>query len=331
MATGPVTLADYATISNDPLVFSIITSLLMNGSVLEDLPLITKPSLVLNGSRIQDSLPSVNWSALNDAPVSVRTAATPYSDQTYIIRNNIDVDMFIVMDQNQIEDPRTFNTRAYLMSLNYDVNDKFINNNQTTGNTNAPVGIRARIDGNYGVNTDMKIDCGAVDMTMAAMTQASILTFLEYLDTLLSYMGSRDGLGVVLYMNDIMLRRIRTAIAKLGAGTGFNTVEDAYGRMVTTYRNAKIVDIGRKADQTTRIITATETTTGLDGASTYTSIYAVKYGVGTFCGWQMAPFSAIDMGRISGGALFRLALDWCFGWTMPHTRAIGRLYGIKVA
>lgn len=331
MAVGPVTLADYATISNDPLVYSIVTSLLQNGSVLEDLPIVTKPSLILNGSRVQDSLPSIAWTALNDVPVTVRTSATPYQDQVYIIRNAIDTDIYLAMDQNQIEDPRKFNLRTYLLSLTYDINDKFINNNQSTGNLNAPVGIRRRIDGGYGVNTDMRIDCGSVDMSLAGMTQATVLSFLEYLDTLLSYMGARDGRGVVIYMNDIMLRRLLTGIAKLGAGSGFNTQKDAYGRIVEYYRNAKIVDIGRKLDQTTRIITATETSAGIDGASTMTSIYAVKYGFETFCGWQMSPFSATDMGRISGNALLRLAIDWAVGWTMPHTRSIGRLFNIKVS
>lgn len=330
---GAITLADYATISNDPLVFSIIMSLLQNGNVLNDLPLITKPSLVVNGSRVVGSLPDVNWSALNDAPVSVRTSATPYSEQAYIIRNNIDCDIFLAADQNQIEDPRLFNLRTYLTSLRYDINDKFINNNQTTGNLQAPVGLKARLDNptTYGVNSEMKLDFGAVDMTLAAMSKASALQFFEYVNTLLSYMGDEDGTNVVLYMNDVLERRLITAVATMGVAAGFNTNTDALGRRVTTYRNAKIVNIGRKADQTTRIILNTETSAGAAGSSVYTSLYAVKYGIDGFYGWQMMPFSATDMGRISGGALLRLAMDWCFGWVMNHTRSIGRGYGIKVA
>lgn len=333
MASGPVTLADYATISNDPLVFSILFSLLQNGNFLADIPIVTKPSLVHNGSRVVGDLPDTNWAALNDDPVTVRTAATPFSEQVYIIREAIDCDIYLDMDQNNIEDPRTFNLRAALTSLRYDVNDKGINNNHSTGNTNAPVGLRARIDNpsTYGVNTDMKIDAGAVDLSIAGMTQSTALAFLEYVDTLLSYMGDEDGNNVTLWMNDVMKRRFKTAVAKLGAGTGFNTQTDAFGRKIDAYRNAKVMDIGRKADQTTRIITTTETTAGADGASTHTSIYATKYGVDAFCGWQMAPFSAIDMGRISGNAKLRLALDWAFGYIMNHTRSIGRVYGIKLA
>lgn len=333
MATGPVTLADYATISNDPLVFSIIVSLLQNGNVLNDLPLVTKPTLVLNGSRIVGNLPTPNWAALNDTPVVARTSATPYSEQVYIIRNAIDCDIYVAMDQNQIEDPRMFNLRAYLLGLRYDVNDKFVNNNHTTGNLNAPVGLRSRLDNTalYGTNTDMKIDAGAVDMSLAGITAATTINFLETIDTALAYMGDEEGNGVTLYMNDVMKRRFKSAILKLGAGAGFTMTKDAFGRMVEMYRNAKVVDIGRKADQTTRVITSTEGSTGLDGSSVHTSIYAVKYGVDSFVGWQMAPFSAIDLGRISGNPNLRLAIDWAFGWAMNHTRSIARIFGIKVA
>lgn len=328
-----VTLAEYATISNDPLVFGITTSLLKNGSPLNDLPLETKPTLVINGSRVVGNLPSVNWAPLNDSPVSVQTAATPYSERAYIIRNNIDCDMYLVQDSNQIEDPRIFNLRMFLEALRYDINDKFINNNHSTGDVDAPVGLRARLDNpaTYAVNSEMKINCNAVDVSLSGITKASALEFMEYLNTALAYMGEEDGNNVVFYMNDVMERRLISIIATMGVAAGFNTQTDAFGRRVTTYRNAKLVNIGRKGDQSTRIITSTETATGASGASVHTSIYGVKYGLDAFCGWQMAPFSALDMGRISGGAIMRIALDWCFGWTMVHTRSICRLYGIKVS
>lgn len=333
MASGPTTLADYATLSNDPLVFSFIVSLLQNGNVLNDLPLPTKPTMTYNGSRIKDNLPSPNWAALNSSPTTVRTAATSFSEQVYIIRDAIDADKYILMDQNQIMDPRQFNLQTYIEGLKYDINDKFINNNHSTGNLNAPVGIRARIDNPslYDVNSDMKVDAGGVDLSLAGMTAATARQFLEYLDALLVYMGDDEGHNVTLYMNATMKRRFATAIRVLGAAAGFTTDTDAFGRKIDMYRSAKVVDIGRKADQSTLVITSTETAAGLAGASNYTSIYAVKYGLDKFCGWQMEPLAVEDVGRYSGGALYRITIDWAFGYIMNHTRSIGRIYDIKVS
>jgi len=334
--SNAITLADYAIMSNDPLVMMITKSLLMNGAVFADIPIVTDKTMQAQGVRWQDNLPGVNWAKLNSDLTVVKGKPTAYSEQAFLMRNAIDCDVKIMEDKNQIVDPRAAQFDAYLQSVTYDFNDKFINNDPISGEDDAFTGIRYRLDNpsTFGVASELKINASAVDMTQSGMTEATANNFLEHVQTVLDYMGRPEGDGVVFYLNDLMKRRWERALRLLGGGSGWNVVRDAYDRGITTYKNARIVDIGRKADQSTRIITNTETAAGLNGASTHTSIYAACFGEERLIGWQFDTLanSVKDLGLIGGqGITARILVDWAFGLLPMHTRCMSRIYGIKVS
>lgn len=330
--SNALTLSEYGVLSNDPLVRRVTYSLLNAGSVFQDIPLMSRRSMLANGVRWIDNLPTVNWARLNEEPTVTKGKPTPYQEQAYLIRNAIDVDRKLVEDENQITDPRAAQIEAYLQGVAYDLNFKFVNNDHLSGDAQSFVGLRYRIDNPtvYGVNSDMKIDGGAVDMT-TAMTATTANTFIELVDQLLQFMGNRNGDGVILYMNDTLIRRFARAVRTLGAGAGWDTTMDAYGRVVERYRGAIVRDVGRKADQTTRVITATETSAGADGSDHHTSLYAVRYGEGYTRGWQYEPLAPMDLGLLNNGVIYRVVFDWAVGLWIEHTRAIGRIFGIKVS
>src|SRR5437764_10363255 len=112
IGAGTVTLADYAQMSNSPMVQAVTYSLIMNDNILQDVPLQNKNSLIANGARFEGNLPTVNWAQLNAEGVTTKGTPTAYQEQVYIIRNYIDVDKFIVEDQNQIVEPRSVQAEA---------------------------------------------------------------------------------------------------------------------------------------------------------------------------------------------------------------------------
>jgi hypothetical protein len=334
--SSAMTLSDYAVMSNSPLVMAITMSLIQNGSILADIPFITRPTMLVNGVRWQDNLPSPSWQKANTDPTVTTGKPTAYQEQAYIVRNAIDTDLVYLQDINRIGDTRASRLNAYLRGLSYDYNDKFINNDHLSGEDDCFVGMRYRLDNyaTYGLVSEMKIDAGGVDMTQSGMTSASANTMVETMQQVLDYMGLPDGDGVVFYCNDTLRRRLDRAVRVLGAGAGWNTVVDAFGRSITKFKNARIVDIGRKADQSTRIILNTETSAGAAGASTYTSMYAVSYGEDRLVGWQFAPLgeSIQDIGMIgNGGAINRIMINWVNGILPQHTRCISRIYDIKIS
>ncbi len=352
IAAGTVTLADYAQMSNSPLVQAVTYSLILYSNVLQDVPLIEKKSLIINGARFEGNLPTVNWSQLNAEGVTTKGTPTAYQEQAYIIRNYIDVDKFLVEEENAIVDPRAVQTEAYLKALTYDMNYKFFKNDHVTGDQNAPVGIRYRINngGIFGVRPENLINAGGLDLTQATLTngtggQWNGNKLIEFLDQLLWSVDSPEGQGVVLYMNEVMRRRLTFAVRQLGTSGGFSVMQDQFGRSIEMYKGAIIRDPGYRADQQTRIILGPpaasipnqygEDANGNDTTNNtsplYTSIYAVNFDTDHFMGWQFAPPNVQDLGLIYNGVIYRTLIDWAVGFNNASTRSLGRLYGIKIA
>ena len=358
IGAGTMTLADYALMSNEPAVQAISMSLIDYGNVLQDLPLTTRQSLYVNGARIEGNLPAINWRSINSEGVSVHGQPTPYQEQVYAMTNYVDVDKLIVQDINQIGNPRANQVKFVLKALTYDINFKFFKNDHITGDSNAPVGLRARIDdaasaNKFGVRPENKIDAGgaAVDISQAGLTAKTGGAFLEMLDLLLwsvdtSAAGSSDAGGskIVLYMNDYIQRRLDFVLRFMGTSGGLDQSKDQFNRTIWNYKGAVIRDPGVKADQTTRIIAGNaiaagsgsvgETSAGVDstGASAnFTSIYAVNYSTDHFHGWQFSDGPNVqDLGLINNGVIYRTLIDWAVGLINDSTRSIARLYDIKI-
>lgn len=345
IATQALTLADYALNSNSPLVRAVTFSLIENDNVIQDVPLLSKKTLIANGVRFEGNLPSVNWSPLNAEGVTTKGTPTAYQEQVYMIRNYIDVDKVLVEEENAIVDPRAAQTQAYLKALTYDVNFKFFKNDHVTGDINSFVGLKYRIDngGVFGVRPENKIDAGGIDISLASATQATANHFLVYLDQLLWSVDSPTGAGVTLYMNEVVLRQVTAAIRTMGTNGGFSIMQDQFDRTIMKYKGAVIRDPGYKADQVTRVLSGNglagsgatgELATGADstGASaTFASIYAVNYGTDHFFGWQFDDINVQDLGLLNNGVIYRTFIDWVIGFLNQSTRSIGRLFDIKIA
>ena len=328
-------LADYALNSNSPMVKAITYSMIEAGNVLQDCPILNQKTMVANGVRFEGNLPTVNWSQINAEGVTTRGTPTPYAEQLFLIRNYIDVDKVFVEDVNSITDPRASQVGAYMKAVTYDMNDKFFNNDHVTGNANAPVGLRYRINngGMFGVRPENIISSSSLDLTQATLltTPGNGNKLLEFLDQLLWAVDSPTGTGVTLFMNELLQRRVAFAIRQLGVQGGWSQDRDQFDRTIDMYKGAVIRDPGYKADQVTRIVPNTENSDGTAGSSTYTSIYAVNFGTDHFYGWQFEDIQARDLGLLNNDVIYRTSLSWAVGVMNASTRSIGRLYGLKMA
>jgi len=334
ISSAALTLAQYAEQSNEPLIKEVTFSLLENDSPLSDLPLYTRPTQKINGSRFTGNLPSVSWRQLNESTTVTSGTASPYQEQAYILSNAFDMDRFILEDMNAVGNPMAVQVDAWLKAVNYDLTDKFFNNNHLSGDADAPVGIRERLDSasTWQTNTSCKISAASTDITLAAGTAATMGAFLYYLEQALDELGAPQGDNCVIYMNRTMRRLVGVGIKKMGSGGGWDMTTDAYDRKILTYRNAKVRTIGLKADQSTEIITNTEDTSGNNGASTYSSFYVVRYGENGMTGWQFDSLAPVFAGyRSDEPTHYRMAFDWAMGLIQAHTRCIARVYNVKVS
>lgn len=348
-SSNALTLADYALHSNSPMVRRVAMSLIDYGNILQDVPMTNKKSLIANGVRVEGNIPNINWTPLNSEGVTIKGQPTAFQEQAYLFRNYVDVDKLLVEDENQIQDPRAVQTQIVLKARTYDLNYKFFKNDHASGDSNAPVGLRYRIDngGTFGVRSENKIDAGGLDVSQASLvtTPSNGNKMIEYLDQLLWSVDAPDGAGVVLYMNDYMKRRLHFMLRALGTSGGLDITRDQFNREIMSYKNAVIRDPGVKADQTTRIILGPgaagvsgqngETAAGADGTTNtspnYTSIYAVNYSDEHFFGWQFEELNVQDLGLVYNGVLYRTLIDWAVGFMNVSIRSLGRLYDIKIS
>src|SRR5260221_498601 len=169
IAANSLTLADYALNSNSPQVRAVSYSLILGDNVMQDVPLLNKKTLVANGVRFEGNLPTVNWAPINSEGVTTKGTPTPYSEQLYLIRNNIDVDKVYVEDENKIPAPRATKVGVYLKAVPYDLNYIFFKNDHIPGDQTSFVGLKYRINkgGVLGARQKKKITAGAIDLTQA--------------------------------------------------------------------------------------------------------------------------------------------------------------------
>lgn len=337
--SGALPLYQWAKMSNSPLVQKITKSLYMKGSVLADLSLFTRKTMVMNGTRFtgqSGTMPTINWTTINAAPVATFGVPTPYSESAYLIRNKITLDHILTDDVNNITDPFRAQISIFEDALRYDFNHLFLNNNHTgaTGtNLKAPIGIRYRLDNPtlFDMPSELKIDAGALDVSLANATQAKANAFLLLMDKCLQLTQSKDKSGGVFYVNDDLELRINFLARLLGAGAGFSTTKDAYEREITTYKGAQIKNIGRKADQTTQIITSTESSTGADSNSTYTSMYYVYHAEEGFSGWHWGPPGFFGKRQTDDVVINEDTFEYIVGYCPQNNRCCARVYGIKLS
>jgi len=325
-------LSDFALHCKDPQVRSIIFDLVRSGSVMaRDIPFATKHSLRFRGSRI-DSLPDIPWVDLNDEDLTGEHALpVPFEESAYIFRALVQTDEAEDKSDDQIENAHALSCEAYIRGFAYAFNDSFINNHHRDGGEKKGlIGLRERLDFNakYGTLAANKINGAGVDMTPTG-DAADLESFAEMLNELLWRLGSPNGDGVILYVASEFKWRLDAKLSRLSGSGGFSTAKDQFGLTVTKYKGAQIEDIGTKGDQTTGVITVTETAAGLEGADHHTSIYGVNYGLGHTAGWTHIPLGAKEVPDGNTGIFRKTRMEWIGGIFFQSQRSIGRIHGIK--
>jgi hypothetical protein len=339
-----LTLYDYGAMSNDPLVKKITMGLYDQGvSVLDVLPIANTKSLKANGVRfLAGSLPTVGTRKLNAEPTVVRSVPKKFEEQAYIVSNQFQIDRFLDMEQNAIQDPIDVQFMAWQKSFVRTFSDKFINAVPTTDD-DWFAGLRYRLSSagqtDYDVPSEMLIDAGSGSGLAFALSGANAATsatseqFFERLDQALDYVGSPEGNGVVIFVNDSLFRRISTAAKRAQSGNALDQTKDNFDRVITTYRNARLLQLPRKSDDTSQIITNTENTAGTaTTGGLCSSLFVCKFGANDFTGWQFEPLAVKDLGiDPTVGTRRNVVVDWACGLFQANPRSIARVYGMLMS
>lgn len=323
---GEFTLVELSKIETDTLRKSVIDALLMENNIMELIPWETIGALATTIVRM-GTLPSVGFRKINEG-YSVGTGALEQRVETISLMGAyFDTDKAIARAKNTIANARAITQVMMIKAMAYKFNDKFINGNPES-NPEEFKGLFQRVDDIYGDGyTGQKFsgaNVGVGSGTGFLYTDAAGEEFLNLMDKLLySIRGHNPDF---LMMNSKTLLAFRALLRKLKL---LDSTKDMFDRVVDVYQGARLIDVGVKVDQSTEIIGNAENSSGASTGDDFTSIYAIKFGIGElFWGIQEYPIEVEDKGLLEGKPIYRTEVDWPLGLAYADPYCLARMYAV---
>ena len=313
-----VTLADHAkqAANEGKLVLSEIADwFLMESNVLQMITWATNPQLAMQITSFL-SLPTVGTRKLN-ASFSESTGKFDQKiEGKYIFGHEIDVD--VVLEKANPGERQT-QRRMSSKAMSFKFNDMFINGDPASDEFK---GLSKRVDDVYAAGyTDQYIDGGSGTTGKGVLYDTTERHyFIDKVSQLIHSISEHKP--DALFMNSKLYLCFESAMRREQL---LKQTEDMFGRIINTYSNVPLIDIGRDGYQsTTEIITNTET---LSTGTEETSVYAVKYGENEYLwGMQQDAMEVTDKGLTDDGML-RDRVEWVVGMAHSQPLSIARAYG----
>lgn len=279
-------------------------------------------SLKVKGLRIK-SLPTLQNRKLNASYTHATGQIESIEENAYLFGGRVDFDHRLTGKPDLIADPAAWNIKMYATALAYGWNADFVNND-AGANADSIVGLRSRFQMDF---SGQIVDAGAPDISPdSAGLAAGFNTFFDAFQS--AMYKCREHTCDLVLVNDTLKLRIESGLRQLGL---FATTKDSFGRTITTWGEGgpAIIDIGLKADQSTKIMPDTEGATGIVGGGTKSSCMFVKLGQEYVTGWQ--DNGGLKTFQWQTGVLKHVELDWAAGISIMDPRSIAWLYNIQAA
>lgn len=310
-----LTLTEAAKLSTSELQRGVVEDFVIQGAVLDQIPLmdIEGNSFTYN---VEAALPGVEFRAVNAAYTESTGTFNQKTESLVILGGDADVDRFIQQTRSNVNDQRAEQDRLKIKAATYKFQGAFINGD-TAVDANSFDGLKKRLTGNQ------VISAAANGSNVVGASNTEIYAFFDLLDSLIYTVG--PGGADVLYMNSLVLQKIKGAARRIGVGVSSDV--DDFGRTIDRYGGVQMRDIGTNADGTL-IIPQTET----QGTSSVTSsIYAVRWGQGpadtAVTGLTNGGVMVDDLGMIDAKPVLRTRIEFYCGLAV-FGKGAARLKGI---
>jgi hypothetical protein len=254
---------------------------------------------------VEAELPAVGFRGYNETYDESYGVINPQYERLKFFGGDIDVDIQRI--KNYGPQAKAEQIQMKVRSLRLTFEEQVINGDESA-DVRAFDGLKTRI--NVGSSQAVNVN-GALSLTA--------------LDELIDAV---DGDNKILLMNKKMRRRLSAASRNTTIGGFMSYEQDAFGRRVTMYNDARIVVTDTNA-QNVQIQGFTETASS-------TSIYCVAFGDLQTTGIQgpAANGYGIDIrefGEIAEAPVDRTRIDWSIGMAIMNGRSAARAYGITDA
>lgn len=315
-------MTDQLKIETDPLRAGVLNELLIRSELITLCPFETTNRLNIRVSRWK-ALPSVGFRQFNQAYAESSGTTEPMEETVYPLGGDVDTDIAFVRDQGSIVDQRALQRQMKARAMAYQFQDSFVNGDQAV-DANSFTGIKKRV-ANMGSTQTISTGTNGLDVRAS---DANMYAFLRFLDQAMYWVDGGMGAVSALICNDDSFLGFTDVLRRKAL---LNQSADQFGRIIYRYgpNGPILIDAGVKADQTTKIITTTET----QGSSTdCTSIYPVRFGreAGDYLiGIQEYPLDTRDLGEQQSKPVYRDRFDWPLGLAHWNDRSFSRLVGVR--
>ncbi|MDD7592532.1 MAG: phage capsid protein [Bacilli bacterium] len=221
-------------------------------------------------------------------------------------------------------DELAFQTEQKVKATANYFNNLVINGNKASSGT----GVLNTFDGLDKLLTGTETEItSAVDVSTEALMNSNYNALLDEVD---GFLSTLDGKPSMLLMNNKMLAKMRSAARRAGY---YSKDRDEFGRVVETYNDIPMYDMGKYYDgnNTVDIIPETAASTSAEGK---TDIYAVTIGLDGFHGVSPTGSKVINsyMPDLSKpGAVKDGEVELVAGVALKNTNKAGVLRGIKIS
>ena len=304
------TLAQLTKLEADPLKKYVLTNLLREIKVMDVLPFETVNSLRTAALRWRQ-LPSVAFRNLNaDYTEDTTGDVEEVWESLYILGGLVKFDRVFGKVGDTIKDPKQLQMDMKLKSLALTFNDYFINGDLASDALGFE-GLKKRIAGSP---TRQTVQTGgavsAYDVTASAAAVNRFWTDVEK-----AYRRCNNGTVSAMFCNEDMLLGFGRSLRYINSGGGqfLDVTKDNFDRTVVNYKGTPIYDMGLKADQSTEIITDTET--DADGThSVSTSVYYASFNMEQgITGVQLGPLEVIPDAKKDVATAEQTLIEWVLG------------------
>lgn len=284
-----LTLAQVAKLETDEMKKGIMMNLLRFSKLMEEMPFEEVNALTTIAVRATN-LPSVAFRRINNGYTASEGDVEQVYESVYVLGGDIELD--VIFDKPQLQTNYIVNPRALQIDLKtkamaFKFNDALINGDHTT-DPDSFEGLKVRINN---MPSRQKVRAsGTTDILDPTASAANARRFLDKWEEAFYVAGGGEQSPNVILCNEGLKWGFGRVLRYLGTAASVVTdiTKDMFDREYPVYKNARIVDVGLKADQSTEIIPSNETAedAGADATSAYFVPFGTEQGV---TGIQVGP------------------------------------------
>lgn len=342
-------LSEVLKVTQSRLGANIMRDLLRQVPVLRMIPIRPIEAFELKETRWQ-TLPTVGTRAIGGTWTASEGTLEQFATTVHVYGGDIAVDRLLTMvnaQENPIQTQTEMKTAALAARFNYD----FINGDHAVD----PLGMEGLAKLAANAPSRMTINLETAGDTLKVLASSTTEhTFIDALHQALHILGagfSEDGgkdVNIAAFMNETTLLGVSQVLRRLGLN---KTITDAFTRRWDSFGPAKLIDIGLKSDQSTEIISSTQTAG--DGGADSTDIYFVRFGgvpqtaadgavemiddsgvqLLQLNGTGLEPYDPLKGGEGGAGAnpAYLRRIEWVIGLHQRAKYSVVRLKGFKMA